>query len=599
MNRKNKSRRGRRSANVRRSRRLVLVWMGVLLAGVVGCAAWVGIRMFLSYTELSQAQTEASAVVAAVSADPAQAAEYESARLDALAARLDSASALTATRSGGSRRPSRSRATTCAPTGSQSTASPPRSVTVCAPLVPAFARMGAAISLTDGRVDLAQVAESAQELGRASSVLEESRKTLAGADGGAVVTPLADGVRKAGSMVDDLSHTVSALSTAAKVIPAALGADGEKRYGLLMNNNAELRTTGGIAGAISPVTATDGAIALGDQLVPDDLNPATAAAPAVTREEATLFGPTLSSYIQNVNATPDFSRTAAFASELWADARGEKLDGVVSVDTVTLSRLLAVTGPVTAEGRELTSENATKVLLNDIYLQVTDRAEHDRFFGAVTRAVFDKLLHGGASALGMAKALDAAAEEGRISIWFADPALQSAIAGTNLAGPTARLSDDGAPVGVFLIDGTAGKMDYYLDGSLAASCTNGGKSGVSVTTTLRSTAPAEIANAPWYVTGAGQSTTSVGSIRTMLQFASTDSLRPERVTVDGKPVTLKWATIDGRNVAVAVVDLAPGATATVGADFALLPAKSVTLDRIVGTPTATAFATKVDAGRCG
>jgi hypothetical protein len=461
------------------------------------------------------------------------------------------------------------------------------------------------VSLADRAVDTGAVTGTATRLRTAERALERGRATLREASAGPLVPPLASGVKEAEGLVDSLHRTVSSLSVAARVLPAAVGANGAKNYALLFNNNAELRTTGGIAGAVSALTADGGRIELGQQLIPDQLNPAAGAGLAVSPEERALYGPQLGEYIQNVNLTPDFVRSGELTAAHWRAALGQELDGVVSIDTATIGLLLSATGPITVAGRELNSENASRVLLRDVYLEIESRDEQDVFFGELTRAMFDKLFGSGTGTVAVLKALGTAVDEGRISLWFADTALQREIAGGPLAGPLAQLTDHGAPVGVFLADGTAGKMDSYLEGSVTATChapaTNSTKVGSTVTAsaTLASTAPADIASFPWVVTGYGVPDLPAGHIRTMVQFAATDSLRPHRVTVDGAEVTAVARMIDGHPVSVVQVDLAPGAVSVVVAEFAALPTRSPTVDRVVATPTATEFEHFAEPGTCG
>jgi hypothetical protein len=85
----------------------------------------------------------------------------------------------------------------------------------------------------------------------------------------------------------------------------------------------------------------------------------------------------------------------------------------------------------------------------------------------------------------------------------------------------------------------------------------------------------------------------------MVQFASTDSLRASRMTIDGEPVTPVTRTVDGRPVSMAMVDLAPGAVSVVVAEFTALPTRSPTVDRVVATPTATEFEHFAEPGTCG
>lgn len=605
-----RSRRRARAAERARVTRVVLISVGAVALVVVACAAWVGVRAAISYGHVSTARAEATATVAAVAADPVSAASRID-RLRAVGDRLDDAKGLTGDVVW--------RASEYVPFAGANLRSYRLTVealheTVAgglAPVVADLATLETAVSLADRTVDTEAVAGAAAHLRTAERALDRGRTTLREAAAGPLVPPLASGVREAEGLVDSLHRTVSSLSVAARVLPAAIGASGAKNYALLFNNNAELRTTGGIAGAISALTADGGRIELGQQLVPDQLNPAEGAGLAVSPEERALFGPQLGEYIQNVNLTPDFVRSGELTAAHWRAALGQELDGVVSIDTATIGLLLAATGPITVAGRELNSENASRVLLRDVYLEIESRDDQDVFFGELTRAMFDKLFGAGTGTVTVLKALGTAVDEGRISVWFADTALQREIAGGPLAGPLAQLTDRGAPVGVFLADGTAGKMDSYLEGSVTATCnapvakdsaqkgTAKDGSTVTATATLASTAPADVAQYPWVVTGPGVPGLPAGHIRTMVQFAATDSLRPHRVTVDGTEVTAVSRMIDGHPVSVVQVDLAPGAVSVVVAEFTALPTRSPTVDRVVATPTATEFEHFAEPGTCG
>ncbi|WP_426625041.1 DUF4012 domain-containing protein [Leifsonia sp. McL0607] len=594
-----RARRRATKAGSAKTRRIVFAGIGALVLVVVACGSWVGVRLMMSYGQVSAVRAEARSVIATISADPAAGAS-SAARLRGLDARLDDAQGLTSDvvwRSwefvpflGDNLRAYRLTVEAL-------------SVAVGDGLTPVaadFSTLAASVSLSSRTVDVAALSGTAGDLGEAEGALARSEQTLADADSGALVPVLASGVREARDLVGDLHTTVSALSIAVEVLPGALGVDGAKRYALLFNNNAELRTTGGIAGAISELTTDSGRIELGRQLVPDDLNPAENDGIAVTPEERALFGVQLGEYVQNVSLTPDFVRSGELTDSLWQKSQGTGLDGVVSIDTASISHLLAATGPITVGGRQITAENATAVLLTDVYREIGDRSQQDVFFGELTRAMFDKLFSSSTPLVTLAKQFSAAADEGRISVWFADPALQKATAGGALGGPLAQLSDDGAPVGVFFADGTAGKMDGYLEGTVTATCSaQKGSRSIAATATLASTAPEDIATAPWVVTGPGVTGLPAGHIRTMVQFAGTDSLRPVRITVDGEAARMVTRMIDGQPIVVAMVDLAPGQVAVVETEFTVLPTRSPTVDRVVATPTATSFERYAERGTCG
>lgn len=591
--------RRRAKADSTKTRRIVFVSVGVLALLIVACAAWVGIRLMLSYGQVSAARTEVKQVVATVSADPADGASSVD-RLRNIDARLRDAQSLTSDVVW--------RAAEIIPFVGDNLRAYRLTVdalTVAVgdgltPVAKDFTTISTSVSLPTRTVDVAALSETSADMRVAEAALARSEKTLADADSGALVSTLSSGVREARVLVSGLHSAVSTLSGVTEVLPHALGADGAKRYALLFNNNAELRTTGGIAGAISELTADAGRFDLDRQLVPEDLNPAEGDGLAVTPEERALFGIQLGEYVQNVNLTPDFIRSGELTADLWQKSQGNALDGVISIDTVTISHLLEATGPITVAGRQINAQNATSVLLTDVYRDIPSRAQQDAFFGEVTRAMFDKLFSSSTPLIAMAKQLVAAADEGRISVWFADPALQTVTKSGTLGGPLAQLNDDGAPVGVFFADGTAGKMSTYLEGSVAATCTaEKGNRTIAATATLLSAAPADIATAPWVVTGPGVDGLPAGHIRTMVQFAATDSLRPTSITVDGKPVAMVSRMIGGHPVAVAMVDLAPGQKATVEAEFRVLSKRAPAVDRVVVTPTATSFEQHAERGTCG
>jgi hypothetical protein len=286
---------------------------------------------------------------------------------------------------------------------------------------------------------------------------------------------------------------------------------------------------------------------------------------------------------------------------MWERALGHRPDGVLSVDAATIADLLEATGPITVQGRELTARNATQELLREVYLRLPEPADQDAFFAEVTRAVFERLFHGGVDARALLATLDRAAQQGRISVWFADPSLQRAVAGTPVAGPLARVDAHGSPVGVFLADATGAKLGYDLEARVTAASCRPSDSGrhrtITVTATLRSAAPANIAAAPWYVTGAGVTDAPVGSVRTRLLFVGAEGLRLESLERDGETAGVAPAALSGHDAGQLATELAPGESTTVRAVFAVLPGADVSLDAVATTPMARSVTTTI--GGCG
>ena len=125
-----------------------------------------------------------------------------------------------------------------------------------------------------------------------------------------------------------------------------LGADGPRNYLLMFQNPAELRTLGGIAGALALVHTDHGKITFTvediQKVLPNTGEPVT------TLDAATLalFSEKPATYYQNVTSVPDFATAAQLLQDFWKRTQSTPIDGVISADPVALSYLLNATGPL-------------------------------------------------------------------------------------------------------------------------------------------------------------------------------------------------------------------------------------------------------------
>ncbi len=410
-----------------------------------------------------------------------------------------------------------------------------------------------------GRIDLRPFIDVAPLVVTADDAVQAAKGEMDAIEVERLNAVVQDPVTKLQTMVDDLAMTTATASRAAQLLPSMLGAYGQRTYILLAQNNAEIRTTGGIPGAWLPITVSDGQITLGERnSAPSTAEPVL----PLTEEEEALFTDRLATFGANVNLTPDFPRSAELAREMWAVTRnGEQVDGVVSVDPITLQNLLGAIGPVTMEsGQELNGENAARVLLNDIYVQIEDTDEQDAFFADAASAAFDKFISGGHDVSATIDALAASANQGRLMVWSADPREEQLITGTVLSGEL-RGDIDGAPVvGVYLNDGSATKMSYYLDYSVDVAqqeCRADGTRLLTVTVDIASTAPPEVADFPPYISGGGW--LPPGSVQTNLMVYSPTGGRITEARRDGAATDeVGLYGHEGLDVAVTSVTLAPG-----------------------------------------
>ncbi|WP_460578613.1 DUF4012 domain-containing protein [Humibacter ginsengisoli] len=422
-------------------------------------------------------------------------------------------------------------------------------------------------SPVNGKVPLKPVAEAAPTITRANAALQSDLATVRSIDASGTVGPVRDAVQKLRGALEKAGAVTDAASRAAQLLPGMLGEDGPREYVLVVQNNAEARSTGGIVGALALLRADDGAISLVSQASASDFPQLDSPVMALPAGTTKLYGNLPGEFIQDVTMTPNFATSGELVRAMWQKRFGTKIDGVVSMDPVALSYLLKGTGPIPLpDGEQLTSDNAVQVLLSESYARFNDPLAQNAFFAAAAAAVFGKVASGQFDTTAMLHALTQASDEHRLLLWSGDKHEQAIIAGTPLAGGLPAGSQDAPRFGVYLNDATGAKMDYYLHTTVGlggAKCRNDGRVSYLVRVTLTSDAPADAAQSlPWYVTGGGLSGVPAGQTDTTLAIYAPTGFVTVGATSAGKNVDIRRVTDEGRSVAQLLVRLKPGQSAT-------------------------------------
>lgn len=321
-----------------------------------------------------------------------------------------------------------------------------------------------AFSPRDGRVDVANLEAVAPRLSGPRRALEEASAGLAAIEPGDVVGRLQAPVRRLQTTVASAASAARIADTAAELLPGMLGADGKRRYLLLIQNNAESRSLGGIPGSFAVIEADRGRVRMREQGSALDVPPDVDAPLQVPAAQRGAIPVTVAQDLRNTTAVPDFPEAARFASSLVGDALDTRFDGVVAVDPVTLGSLLQGLGPVTLDdGTRLTPENAVDELLSGVYLRyTTDPLAQDAVFEDAARRIFDTFVEGGGSTQVVLESLVRAGFDKRVMVWSADEAEQERILTTGAAGALSQ-ERGRAHVGVYVDDSTGSKLQYYLD----------------------------------------------------------------------------------------------------------------------------------------
>ncbi len=138
---------------------------------------------------------------------------------------------------------------------------------------------------------------------------------------------------------------------AATILPKLLGAEGfgSQTYLILLQNEDELRATGGFITAVGTVTVDRGQMAsytLEDSYAIDDLSKPYL--PAPWQLDQYMYSHLW--MLRDSNWSPDFPTSATLAEHLYTYTRPHSLDGVIALDQAAIRLLLQGVGPVEVDG---------------------------------------------------------------------------------------------------------------------------------------------------------------------------------------------------------------------------------------------------------
>ncbi|MFO7630999.1 MAG: DUF4012 domain-containing protein, partial [Caldilinea sp.] len=184
--------------------------------------------------------------------------------------------------------------------------------------------------------------------------IESLRTTLATIDIGAMPERLTAPLQAA----TDLLSLAEVMRQLGPELPQLLGMDSPKTYLILVQNNHELRATGGFISAIGRLTIDKGKIAELDFVDSyaiyrtDGIYPAAPAAMAKYMNIPVLV-------MRDANWSPDFPTAAQVAQVLYRSDTDIDVDGIVTVDLNAVKRIFGALGEIQVSGFDapITGEN--------------------------------------------------------------------------------------------------------------------------------------------------------------------------------------------------------------------------------------------------
>ena len=422
----------------------------------------------------------------------------------------------------------------------------------------------------DGRIDLATVKEFTPDVARAARSIDAAADELDGINADRLVFPFNDLVGDLQEQVADARSAADATASSFTLMPQMLGEDEPRDYLLMIQNPAELRSTGGLPGSLAILHAEKGRLTMGWQGSAGDVNRGGFGGPVVELPKDTRqqYGETPATDFRDLNFTPDFPEAAQIAKAMVERKQDVTLSGVVSIDPIALGYVMQGTGPVTVSNVTLRSSNVAVALLNSTYQTLQDPVAQDDFFEQVARKVFDAVMSGTGDQQQAIKGLAEGAGQHRVLLWSADPEEQQALAGTAVAGELSGAPRDVAEIGMYLNDSLAGKIDYYLQyrSSVAAvDCRNDDSQDVRLSVAFTSQVPADFSKLSPYIVGTGQFAPQ-GSITFNLRLYAPRGGEIVGLQVNGETRSVTADRHQDRQVAIVPISLEPGEQLNLTAD---------------------------------
>ncbi len=420
------------------------------------------------------------------------------------------------------------------------------------------------LASSGGTIDLAPIEKASGALQGADEAVVASRAAIDRIDRSELVAPVGEAVLTMSNKLAAAALVTATGARATRLIPPMLGAGAPRDYLVVCQNLAEPRATGGIFGSFAVIHVDKGKITVVDKGTPTRtlgvFDPPVA---QLSADQRALYTNRPVIFPADVNLTPDFAVAARLFAKMYTERSGRPVDGLLAIDPVALSYLMKGAGPVDAgDGVVLTSDNVVSALLSTAYQQFDagpDQAPRDAFLARAAAAAFTAVSNGSGNAQKTMDGLSRAASEHRLLLWSADPEEQHDLTATQLGGQMPQAP--GTPtVGVFLNDGTGGKMGYYLQNKVAVAvgdCAPDGRRTLTVTVSMHSTAPKS--GLPAYVTGPRELVEPY-SVQTNVSVVAPVGGQVDHAVIDGVVTGIPIGREGVLEVGTVTSVLAPGAT---------------------------------------
>lgn len=225
-----------------------------------------------------------------------------------------------------------------------------------------------------------------------------------------------------------LRHTVMAGQQMSQSLPVLLGQDGKRQYLVLLQNNAELRPTGGFIGSFALITVENGKFV--DLRVQDVYEADGQLNGFVTPpSEIVEYLGEEQWFMRDVNWSPDFPTVATQAEWFLDKSMNINPDGVIAINLHVAQKLLEATGPVKLIDYDEVVTATNLYERAEMYSEINffpGSSQKRDFLSGVINQVMNQMMDGKVDTLKALQALYSSAQESQLLVALDDPTAQQA-----------------------------------------------------------------------------------------------------------------------------------------------------------------------------
>ncbi|MDD5567240.1 MAG: DUF4012 domain-containing protein [Patescibacteria group bacterium] len=198
----------------------------------------------------------------------------------------------------------------------------------------------------------------------------------------------------------EIQNRIKQALPAVEILPAIAGYPEEQTYLFLLENNTELRPTGGFIGTYGILKAKDGEI---NHFKTDNIynldNPVSDRLIELPPEPLQKYLNAEKWFMRDSNWSPDFPTSAAKAIWFYDQENGpeKNIHGVIAITPTFIESLLGLTGEIKVNGLTFTAENFTEQLQYQVeqgyYRQGISDADRKEVIGDMSEQLLERILN--------------------------------------------------------------------------------------------------------------------------------------------------------------------------------------------------------------